>query len=318
MDPLSDLLLQVGLRRRLLDLRALSPTTPVRFPCNRSIGLHMLSQGQVFLHTPTAPDPIALAPGDIALMARGCDHVMSLQPVHGAEQIANERSALSEDWNTEQGAPVSSGSAVLISGAYQFWHTPVHPFFRQMPDWFVLRADSLPKLGPLALALGLLQYELQHPALGSDTVLYGLLDLTFTYAVREVALRMGLQHPGWSQAMQDPLVGRVVSLMHDDSAHPWTLEDLAKRVGLSRTGLAQRFRDTMADTPLNYLRTLRMQKAMSLLAETQHPLERLALEVGYRDAFGFSKVFKRVVGVSPKEFRLRDRQERGLAVRLGA
>jgi len=87
---------------------------------------------------------------------------------------------------------------------------------------------------------------------------------------------------------------------------------------MSRTALAERFRDAMGDTPLNHLRVLRMQRAMRLLAETDHKLETVATEVGYQDPFSFSKVFKRTTGVSPKAFRLRDAADRTHPWRLGA
>ena len=74
----------------------------------------------------------------------------------------------------------------------------------------------------------------------------------------------------------------------------------------------------MGDTPLNHLRVLRMQRAMRLLAETDHKLETVAAEVGYQDAFSFSKVFKRTVGVSPKTFRQRDAAEKASPWRFGA
>jgi AraC-like DNA-binding protein len=61
-----------------------------------------------------------------------------------------------------------------------------------------------------------------------------------------------------------------------------------------------------------------MQRAMRLLAETQQRLEAVAAEVGYGDAFSFSKVFKRTVGVSPKAFRLQDTASKGHPWRMGA
>ena len=118
--------------------------------------------------------------------------------------------------------------------------------------------------------------------------------------------------------MRDPQVLRALTLMHARSAHPWTLDELAQHAGLSRTALAERFRDAMGDTPLNHLRVLRMQRAMRLLAETEQRLEAVAAEVGYRDAFSFSKVFKRTVGVSPKAFRLQDAATKAHPWRLGA
>jgi transcriptional regulator GlxA family with amidase domain len=69
----------------------------------------------------------------------------------------------------------------------------------------------------------------------------------------------------------------------------------------------------MDNTPLNYLRSVRMQKAMGALGESQRSLEQIAQEVGYQDAFSFSKVFKRTVGVAPRDFRRQDAQDRTLA-----
>ena len=314
MDLLTDLLLQAGLRRRLLDLRALGPKTALRFPCERSIGLHLVTQGRLWLHRPDASEPLLLEAGDIALMARGCTHLLSAEREPApAIDIAPVAGA----WNASQGAPVSEGATVVISAAYQLWNEPVHPFFAQIPPWLVLRADSLPRLGPVALTLGLLQQEIQRHELGADTVVHGLLDVAFTYILREVVEQQGL-HPGWSQAVRDRQVRQIVALMHDDCARAWTLEDLAAQAGLSRTGLAERFRQAMGDTPLSYLRSVRMQRAIYLLSETEHKLEQVAAEVGYQDAFSFSKVFKRVVGMSPKEFRRRDAAERSLPWRISA
>ena len=122
----------------------------------------------------------------------------------------------------------------------------------------------------------------------------------------------------YKRQVRDPQVRRAVLAMHEDCARAWTLDELASHAGLSRTSLAQRFRDAMGDTPLAYLRTVRLQKAMRLLSETGHNIEQVAIAVGYQDAFSFSKVFKRVLGVAPKEFRRRDAEERQLPWRLSA
>ncbi|MBY0440138.1 MAG: helix-turn-helix transcriptional regulator, partial [Burkholderiales bacterium] len=104
----------------------------------------------------------------------------------------------------------------------------------------------------------------------------------------------------------------------EDCAAPWTLEGLAARAGLSRTVLAERFRSAMGETPLAYLRTVRMQKAVRLLSETSRTLEQVAREVGYQDAFGFSRAFKRSTGLAPRAFRQRDQRDRADPMRLDA
>ncbi len=318
MDLLTDILRQAGMHRRLLDLRRLSATTALRFPCGKSLGVHVVAHGTVHLHAASLQGPLALQAGDIAVMARGCDHLLSLHADPSAVPVEPIGATLDAATLEEAGGVAAGGGAAVISGAYQLWNAPLHPLFAEMPAWFVLRADELPRLGPLALTVGLLDEEVRHGGLGAETIVHGLLDVVFTYLLREMVARLGQDGSGWGQAVRDPQVRRAVALLHADSAHPWTLMELARRAGLSRTTLAERFRIAMGDTPLNYLRTLRMQKAMRLLGETERSLEQVAAEVGYQDAFSFSKVFKRTLGVAPRDFRRRDRAEQDDPMRFKA
>lgn len=311
-DLLTDVLRDTGLARRLLDLRELAPTTALRFPCERSIGLHLVVRGPVHLHAPGLAQPLSLDSGDIAVMARGCEHVLSTQPTLAGQQVEAIASGVRE-LQTQ-----AAGGSAVISGAYQLWNAPLHPFFAEMPAWSVLRAADLPRLGPIALSAGLIEAELRSSEPGRTIVVHGLLDVVFALALRAVSAQCAQARAGWSQAVRDPQIRRVIALMHEDCAHPWTLDELAQRAGLSRTALAGRFRDAMGDTPLNHLRTIRMQRATQLLADTGRRLEAVATAVGYQDAFGFSKVFKRTLGVSPKEFRRRDAAERALPYRFAA
>ena len=308
MDLLTDILQQAGLRRRRLDLSPLEHGGALRFPCDKSIGFHVITRGQLYLHAPALPEPLRLQAGDTALMARGCHHVLSTRPTPPeTEPPLVGRTG---------GPPADEAPHGVISGAYQFWNTPLHPLFDELPDWFVLPALQQPQLGPLALTVGLIGAEIQQPALGGETVLNGLLDVAFAYLLREIVSRAGPAEAGWGRALQDAQVRRAVACLHADLARDWTLEALAREAGLSRTALAQKFREAMGDTPLNHLRTLRMQKAMRLLAETTDTLEAVAAQVGYQDAFSFSKVFKRTVGLAPRDFRRQDMAERAVAGRM--
>jgi AraC-like DNA-binding protein len=313
MDLLSDLFRQAGLRRRLLDLRHIDAATALQFPCDRSVGLHVVLHGAVYLHAPSLPEPLRLEVGDMAVMARGCLHSLcseaSLQNVQAV--------ALAESWpGLAKAAPDTGATHTVISGAYQFWHAPVHPFFQEMPDWFVLRAQDGAATPALQHSLQLLQQEMTLDGLGSESIVYGLLDVIFVLLMRQIVQRQGQERPCWSQSMQDPQVQKAVQALHEDCARQWTLAALASHAGLSRTSLAERFRKSMGNTPLNYLRTVRMQKAMNVLSASERSLEQIAQEVGYQDAFSFSKVFKRTLGVAPRDFRRQDAQDRTLAWRI--
>jgi AraC-like DNA-binding protein len=321
MDLLSDVLQQSGLQRRLLDLRHLPAATALRFPCERSMGFHVVTAGRVWVHAPGLAEPLALAAGDVAFMGRGCVHVLATEPrLEGLEP-----QPIARTWGAALPA-AAAGQASIVSGAYQLWHTPLHPLFAELPAWFVLPAAQVPRLSPLGLAMALLVQESEsagraaaEPAatLGSDVLVHGLFDVMFVQLLREIVAQRGLAGHGWSHAVRDPAVHRAVALLQADVARPWTLELLAQEAGLSRTTLAERFRAAMGDTPLAHLRTLRLQKAMQLLGDPRRKLDEVAQAVGYQDAFGFSKAFKRAVGVSPGEFRRRDATDRASPWRWG-
>jgi AraC-like DNA-binding protein len=313
MDMLSDILHVAGLRRRLLDLHPLTPDAALRFPCERSFGLHTVMRGRAFVHAPNLDEPLELQAGDMALMARGCVHLLSLDrtpPVRSTDV------AIAPFVSMEPPAAPDSGITQVISAAYQLWHDPLHPFLRGLPPWFVVRGHTLAQLSPLPLTIGLLDRELSDQALGATSASHGLLDALFAFALREIAERESLVTPGWPHAIADRPIRQVLTLMHGNLSHGWTLDELGQRVGLSRSALAERFRMTMGDTPLNHLRTLRMQKAIQLLSDTRHTLEQIAAAVGYQDAFGFSKVFKRTTGQSPRQFREQDALEKQMPYRF--
>ncbi|WP_148046856.1 cupin domain-containing protein, partial [Pseudomonas poae] len=177
-DPLSSILRDTGVARRLLDLSDLPHARALRFPCERSVGLHLVLRGPVYVHTPEWGEPLCLASGDVAVLGRGHDHLLSTQP--SLEGLPVDQIRLSS-------LGVPDATATVLSGAYQFWHAPLHPFFAEMPALTVLRATELPRLDPLALVSGLLVDELRAvDAPGASIVMQGLLDVIFTYALRHV------------------------------------------------------------------------------------------------------------------------------------
>jgi AraC-like DNA-binding protein len=309
MDVLADIFRQAGLRRRLLNQRSLLAGVALRFPCERSIGFHVVTEGELFIHGSTAP-PLSLRSGDVAFMARGQRHVVSADA--GAPAQVMDVATFAANAGEAAGAP----RTYVVSGAYQFWNDPVHPLFKELPEWFVLRAESRVGLDHLQLAIALLARESADPGLGSENVMHAMLDVVFLYLLRRIVADRGQSGASWCHAIRDPQIRSSVELMHEDYAADWSLDELARRAGMSRAGYAAKFRDAMGSPPLHYLRIVRMQRAVSLLSDTQDPLERVANAVGYRDAFGFSKVFKKIVGVSPREFRSRDHAERKLAFRI--
>lgn len=308
MDLLNDLLNHAGLRSKLLGTRSFDKMVALQFPCSKSIGFHVVTLGQAFLHQGKGK-VIALNKGDIALMARGCYHIMST-----SEKLPAKITPIAEfdKLRSKHSKPHLS----LVSGVYQFWNAPVHPFFAEMPEWFVLRYDEIESFDKLQLMIGLLSEEVSKPDLGSDRVVQGILDVMFSLIMRKIVKQNSSKAKTWSHASQDIDIKHALEILHSDVAKNWSLEELAKLVGLSRAGFALKFKRTMGDSPLHYLTMLRIQSAMQLLSTTDMKIENVALQVGYQDAFGFSKAFKKIAGIPPRDFRARDLSERQTHKRL--
>jgi len=92
--------------------------------------------------------------------------------------------------------------------------------------------------------------------------------------------------------------------MHENFEAPWTVETPAAACGMSRSAFASRFKELVGETPLEYLTAWRMQKATMLLQKSDRKLIDVARSVGYDSHPAFSKAFKRVVRVAPRDGRL--------------
>ena len=101
----------------------------------------------------------------------------------------------------------------------------------------------------------------------------------------------------------DRKIKRALSMLQADPAKRWTVERLARAVGLSRAAFARRFAAVSGRSPLRYLTELRLALAANLLETTDDSLAELALRVGYTSEFAFSRAFKRKHGVAPGTYR---------------
>ncbi|MGH3785009.1 MAG: GlxA family transcriptional regulator [Pseudonocardiaceae bacterium] len=95
----------------------------------------------------------------------------------------------------------------------------------------------------------------------------------------------------------------VLRWMEDNSAKNHTLEDIAAHAGMSTRTLNRRFREQTGTTPLQWLHRTRIRQAQYLLEATDHPLDRIATQVGFGSPTAFRDRFKRIVGTSPNAYR---------------
>jgi AraC-like DNA-binding protein len=139
---------------------------------------------------------------------------------------------------------------------------------------------------------------------GAGTVLAKLSELMFVEAIRRHIESLPAEQTGWLAGLRDRFVGKSLGLMHAKPAHPWTVDELAGRVGLSRSALAERFTGLVGAPPMQYLTRWRLQLAADLLRSGRRGgVAAIAVEVGYESEAAFNRAFKRELGTTPAAWR---------------
>jgi transcriptional regulator GlxA family with amidase domain len=138
---------------------------------------------------------------------------------------------------------------------------------------------------------------------GSETVLAKVSELLFVEAVRRYAEELPDGRTGWFSGLRDPHVARALALLHRDITRRWTVDDLGREVGMSRSALADRFIRLIGVPPMHYLAGWRMQVATGKLRDTSDSLAQVAETVGYDSEAAFSRAFKKAFGTAPATWR---------------
>ena len=260
----------------------------------------MVSRGNCWLNVEGIPDPLPLTGGDCFLLAPGSTYALRDDPRTRTRSFCEV-------------APRDGGNVIhyggggvpttIISGWFRFGRTSVKPLKRLLPELILVKAEQAQTLA-LHATLQLLASEMAKPAPGAEVVVNRLADILFIQCVRaHIASSSETCKSGWLRAIFDPKIGAALKAMHERIENPWTVETLAAAAGMSRSAFALRFKEVLGETPLEYLTNWRMYRATGLLREGDRKLFEVAKSVGYDSDAAFSKAFKRVLGVAPREFR---------------
>lgn len=251
----------------------------------------VVAAGQAWCHTPEG-ESFAMVEGDVLLLHRTA-FVLANEPRPPTDLPERQ-----EDLRVSIRGDSPRGSTRLVLQTYD-----------EPPQSVVL--DELPPLVHLSAGswecglLPMLVAEATHVTPAQRSVLRRLLDLVLVDALREWCASSPARGQGWLRAAWDPVVGPALTLLHDDPAHPWTLHELAERVGSSRAGVASRFHMLVGQPPMAYLQQWRLSLATELLDDSDRTVVSVAREVGFADPFAFCSAFIRCHGVSPAQYRHR-------------
>ena len=183
---------------------------------------------------------------------------------------------------------------------------PFNPVLTALPALLRVRLhdDSRSRLHAL-LEFALTESNRARP--GSRSVLLRIAELVFVEVLRSYLTSGAGEDSSWLAGLRDPIVGRAVARLHAEPARAWTLPELAREAGASRSVLAERFTSFVGQSPMLYLTHWRMQLAASRLTAGAAPVSAVASGVGYESEAAFCRAFKKVTGVTPASWRNRPR-----------
>ena len=245
----------------------------------------IVSAGDVLL-MPFA-DEHRFSNGENATMAFGPD-LMQQSPVQGL-------------WHINHGG--GGAETHIVCGFIESSEFLFAPVFRSLPLLLVDRTGDDKVSALLTSTVREILSLADTAAPGTELMLGRLMEMLFIEVVRRYASRLPTSAKGWFAALNDPIVGRAIQYVHGDPARRWTVDDLAREAGTSRTVLAERFNAVMGQAPIEYVTGWRMQLAAERIRNGSDSLATIAADVGYESEAAFNRAFKRVTGMPPGRWR---------------
>lgn len=259
------------------------------------IKCYALSHGACWLQVEGVDDPVRLLAGDCFVLPTGRSFRLAsdlnLEPVAAGVVFAPARRGGVLTYN-------GGGDLFLVGSRFEVSGRHAEVLLRTMPPIVHIEASS--DQDALRWSIDRMMLELREDRPGVELMVQHLAHMMLVQA-----LRLHLSGPlegesGWLLALSDPRMSTAIKAMHADPAHPWTLEELANRTGMSRSVFAQRFREKVGETPIKYLTRWRMMLAADRLSHGRDSLAQIAAALGYESENAFNTAFKRVMGCSPR------------------
>lgn len=308
MDPLSQVLALIKPQTYASGGFAIWGDMAIHFPKHQGVKCYAMLAGDCWLVVEGVPEPVRLHAGDCFLLPRGLPFQLTtdlaLEPVHYSVALEQFRT-LSDVQQAAEGARYIAGGYFALSGG------PAEMLLHSLPPIVHIRRES--DKATMRWSLERMREELRHSQPGGSLIVQQLAYMMLIQALRLHVAEAAGAGRGWLAALSDKHMSVAIGCMHNDPGHPWTLQSLAGRAGMSRSVFALRFREIVGVTPMEYLTRWRMLLAADRLRSSSEGLSAIAQSLGYESDSAFSKAFRRVMGCSPRQH-ARLTAQRGIAM----
>lgn len=240
-------------------------------------------------------EPVVLEEGDFVLLSTTPAFTMSgMEPAHPV--FIDPKANPSPDLPVRYGRQDGPADTRQFGGWFSFASPDAGLLVSLLPRMIHIRGVSR-----LAQLVRLVGEEAAQENAGRDLILERYVEILLIEALRAVPSERTL--PGLLRGLADPRIAAALRAMHGAVDQAWTVPDLARVAGMSRSAFFDRFARTLGTRPMEYLAAWRMSLAKDLLRSGGHTLDEVAQKIGYSSASTFSTAFSRHVGGPPGRFR---------------
>jgi AraC-like DNA-binding protein len=299
MDPLSDVLSLLQPRSQFYAGFDAAGDWSFDFPPHEGIKFTAVMRGTCWGMAEDLEHPVRFDEGDCFLLNSRRRFVLSSDPALPAQSGEHILEAVARD-----GVAVHNGGGevFLISGRFSFSGSHATVLFEALPPIInIPKASSQAEV--LRWSLDQWACELRNPQPGGVLMSTHLAHLMLVQVLRLFLETPGELPKGWFLALTDRQISPAIAAMHAEPARRWTLAELARIAGISRTVFAQRFKALVGSTAMDYLARWRMLVAADRLRAGGENVASIAFSLGYESESSFSTAFKRIMSYSPTQYR---------------
>ncbi len=298
MDPLSEVLSLLKPQSYMFGGFELRGAWSLKFAAPDAIKCYVLVSGSCWLSV-EGFDDMRLEPGDGILLARGVPFRIASDLKLPSVDVEAVFPAKLEGEVISYGDGEGEGCSG-IGGHFDLAGEHAETLLGMLPP--VVHLHQPADRAALHWMVERMLAELRVPQPGGYVIAQHLADMMLAQALRLHLAEEADASVGWLFALADKRMGAAIAAMHQEPARDWTLESLAKHVGMSRTAFALKFKEKVGDSTMTYLTRWRMLRAADRLTHTDEAIGAVARSVGYESESAFSAAFKRVMGCSPSRY----------------
>ena len=307
-DALTDILRSIRMTGSVFSRAALSAPWGVESGRSHTGVFHSVVTGNMWATLADGSGaPVHLERGDVVLFPFGDNHYLG-DSVDVQTRPIGLLSSVDENGMGHLVIDGGGASTSIICGTVEFDEGEAHPVFSMLPRMLCVRDRTGRASGVVTTIVDLISEEVDQPGAGTETIVARLTDVLIVYLLRDYIEQLEPGSGGWLGGLRDPGIRTVLGHMHRTPERDWSATDLANAAGMSRSSFFARFRETVGETPSEYLTRWRVHAAAQLLRDERYSVARAAHEVGYRTEAGLSNAFVRIMGVRPGAYK-RSRHE---------